>query len=199
MKRSLSYSYNFEKFVAAMTHMATKVSDLTKLRAAKLLYFADKYHLTTYGRPIVGDCYVRMDHGPVPSQSLDLMNELISPFIVRGMKRPTLDVMRQYLEVDLRGKQPRFQARKQPDYSALSESDVEALDRSIARFGRASITSVWNAGHKERSWKETPPLQQIDYRLFFDESSAEQRELLALLEEDQAGEELLNEGLAAGH
>lgn len=182
-----------------MTHMAAKVSDLTKLRAAKLLYFADKYHLTTYGRPIVGDCYIRMDHGPVPSQSLDLMNELISPLIIRGVKRPTLDAMQQYLEVDSRGKQPRFQARKKPDYSVLSESDVEALDRSIALFGRASITSIWNAGHKERSWKETPPLQKIDYRLFFDESSAEQRELLALLEEDQAGEELLNEGLAAEH
>jgi hypothetical protein len=199
MKRSLSYSYNFEKFVAAMTHMATKVSDLTKLRAAKLLFFADKYHLTTYGRPIIGDYYIRMDHGPVPAQSLDLMNELISPLIIRGVKRPTLDAMQQYLEVDSRGKQPRFQARKKPDYSVLSESDVEALDRSIARFGRAPIARVWNAGHKERSWKETPPLQKIDYRLFFDESSAKQRELLALLEEDQAGEELLNEGLTAGH
>lgn len=107
--------------------------------------------------------------------------------------------MQQYLEVDSRGKQPRFRARKQPDYSVLSESDVEALDKSIARFGRIPIARVWNAGHNERSWRETPPLQRIDYRLFFDMSRSEQRELLALLEEDQAGEELLNEGLAAGH
>jgi uncharacterized phage-associated protein len=199
MKRFLSYNYNFEKFVAAMTHMAMKVADLTKLRAAKLLYFADKYHLTNYGRPIIGDFYVRMDHGPVPSQSLDLMNELVSPYVIRGAKRPTLNAMQQYLEVDSNGKQPKFVAKKKADYSALSESDVEALDKSIALFGKASITRVWNAGHNERSWKETPPHQKIDYRLFFDESSAEQRALLALLEEDQAGEELLNEGLASGH
>jgi hypothetical protein len=198
MKRYLSYNYNFEKFVAAMTHMATKVPDLTKLRAAKLLYFADKYHLTTYGRPILGDFYVRMDHGPVPSQSLDLMNELVTPFIIRGVKRPTLKAMQHYLEIDSRGRQPRFVAKKKPDYSVLSESDVEALDQSIVLFGRAAITRVWNAGHNERSWKETPPLQKIDYRLFFDESNAEQKELLALLEEDQAGEELLDEGLAVG-
>jgi hypothetical protein len=90
MKRFLSYNYNFEKFVAAMTHMAMKVADLTKLRAAKLLYFADKYHLTNYGRPIIGDYCVKMDHGPVPSQSLDLMNELVSPYVIRGAKRPSV-------------------------------------------------------------------------------------------------------------
>jgi hypothetical protein len=199
MRRQLSYKFDFEKFVAALTYMAMKVNDLTKLRAAKLFYFADKYHLTTYGRPIIGDWYVRMDHGPVPSQSLDLMNELIVPFVIRGVKRPTLEAMQQFLEVDSTGRQPRFRARKPLDESVLSDSDVEALDKSIALFGKAPITRVWNAGHNERSWRDTLPLQQIDYRLFFDDSSAEQKELLALIEEDQESEEQLGEDLAAGN
>ena len=53
------------------------VTDLTKLKAAKLLFFADKLHLNRYGRPILGDCYFCLDHGPVPSFSLNEMNDAL--------------------------------------------------------------------------------------------------------------------------
>jgi uncharacterized phage-associated protein len=189
------YGFNLEKFISAMTYMAHRVSDLTKLRASKLLYFADKYHLTKYGRPIIGDVYIRMDHGPVPSQSLDFMNEIVQPSGIQGMEQPTLDKMERYLAVEKKGKYPKFLAKMDPDTSVLSESDIEALNYSISAFGNVSISVLHNAGHNEQAWLRTPSNQRIDYRLFFDEEDPAQRELLSLIEESQETESFLTDGL----
>ena len=42
-------------------------------RISKVLYFADQKHLTRYGRPIVGDTFIAMENGPVPSQTYDMV------------------------------------------------------------------------------------------------------------------------------
>jgi hypothetical protein len=45
-----------EKLVQALAFFADRgVRDLDKMKAAKLLFHADKYHLLTYGRPVLGD------------------------------------------------------------------------------------------------------------------------------------------------
>jgi hypothetical protein len=191
MVQTIMFEFDLEKFVAAMAYMASKVSDLTPFRAAKLVYFADKFHLTRYGRPVIGDWYVSMDHGPVPSQAYDLMQELMSPLRVPGVSRPTQDRLRQFLGIQQGPKHPRFIAKREPDYSVLSESDLEALDKAISRFGAASVSQVWRAGHSERTWKETKRNQRIDYRLFFDESNPQQRAVLEQIEEGQETEAFL--------
>ena len=43
-----------------------------KLKALKLVYFADRYHLRRYGRPVIGDEYLAMQYGPVPSNTKDI-------------------------------------------------------------------------------------------------------------------------------
>jgi hypothetical protein len=39
----------------------------------KVLFFADVNHLNNYGRPIVGDDYVALPHGPVPQTTYDIL------------------------------------------------------------------------------------------------------------------------------
>lgn len=48
---------------------------MMRLRLIKLLYLAEREHLRDAGRPIVGDYYVSMRHGPVLSNVLDLAEE----------------------------------------------------------------------------------------------------------------------------
>jgi uncharacterized phage-associated protein len=180
-----------------MGYLAQRVSDLTKLRASKLLYFADKYHLTNYGRPIVGDVYIRMDRGPVPSQALDLMNDMIEPIRYPGSEEPTLDKMEQFLAVETKGKYPIFRAKIEPDCSVLSESDIEALDYAISKYGKVSISTLIDAGHCEKTWINTQENQRIEYRLFFNEEDSNQKELLSLIEEAHETESFLSEALSA--
>ena len=78
MKRRIEFKFNVKKLINALAFFAGEITDLDKLKAAKLLYFADKHHLVRYGRPILGDCYCALDAGPIPSRSLDIMKRIIS-------------------------------------------------------------------------------------------------------------------------
>lgn len=178
----ISFKFNFEKFLASVTYMAQEVHDLTKFRASKLLYFADKFHLTHYGRPIMGDMYVRMDHGPVPSHAYDLMNEIADPMKIQGLHQTNLGMLRQYLRLQKDGPHPVFEAKKKPNTAALSESDIEALDFAIENYGRLTVSALWRKAHGERAWKETDG-HWIDYRLFFDEHDSDQMAVLEFVEE----------------
>ena len=44
----------------------------TGWKALKLVFFADRYHLRQYGRPVTNDEYMAMEFGPVPSGCKDL-------------------------------------------------------------------------------------------------------------------------------
>ena len=46
--------------------------EIDKLHALKLVFFADRFHLRKYGRPITNDQYWAMRFGPVASGVKDL-------------------------------------------------------------------------------------------------------------------------------
>lgn len=75
----LKFNFSLDKLIHALALFSTYgVRDLTKLKAAKLLYFADKDHLLRFGRPIIGDVYYCLSYGPVPSVALNEMNDAIN-------------------------------------------------------------------------------------------------------------------------
>ena len=46
----------------------------------KILYFAEKKHIAKYGSPILGDRFVAMKYGPVPSFIFDFLKKLFAMF-----------------------------------------------------------------------------------------------------------------------
>ena len=175
--RRLRFEFSLDKFVAVMAYLADvgKIQDLTKLKAAKLLFFADKAHLLKYGRPILGDRYVSMDHGPVPSAALDLMNRLITPDEiddpVREQLRATLSVHR----LSFARNQP-FRARVHGEaaYQHLSQSERDVLDEVIATYGRKPVGELIDLTHKEYAWRISDGTRlrgssaPMPYELFFE-------------------------------
>ena len=58
----------YKKATQALNFLAKKKGGkINRMKALKLIYFADRLHLRTYGRPIIGDDYWAMQFGPVPS------------------------------------------------------------------------------------------------------------------------------------
>ncbi|MFH1798743.1 MAG: hypothetical protein ABH844_05350 [Candidatus Omnitrophota bacterium] len=54
----IKFKFKLDKFIACMGLFAKeKTGDFSKLKAAKLLYFADKYHLIRYGKPLLSRCF----------------------------------------------------------------------------------------------------------------------------------------------
>ncbi len=188
----IAFRFDAEKFVNAVAFLAQRVRDLDKLKAAKLLFFADKYHLLRYGRPIIGDRYHSLDYGPVPSQALDIMNETIhdSPSMVR--KRPFRDLFESYVSVERGHRYPRFRPKRDADLDIFSESEIEALDHTVAQYGKKTGGALIDLSHKEPVWKAVQGYGEIDYRLFFGIEPASAKAGSELLEADQEVRDLVD-------
>ena len=91
-------------------------------RISKILYFADRKHLARYGRPILGDHFVAMKDGPVPSKTYDLMKAIKgeSPFC-------SADNYKMYFDV----KGFMVYPKQAADLDEFSESDIECINESL--------------------------------------------------------------------
>src|SRR3990172_8253669 len=70
----IQYQFNVDKAIATMVIFLRRLGSLDKLKLVKLLYLADRDCFLKHGHPITGDTPVAMDHGPVPSACLDVLN-----------------------------------------------------------------------------------------------------------------------------
>lgn len=184
----ISFRFNRDKLVNALAYFSRKgVPELTKMKAAKLLYFADKYHLLKWGRPIIGDHYYCMDHGPVPSFSLTLMTETMDPLTEAQQDRAAI---MKILDVVRTGNNPEFRAKVEPDLNVFSDSDIEILDYVISNFGHLSAARLRNLTHQELAYKIADRGRpkgsscEIPYQLFF--AGQNDAGMLRMVEEDQA-------------
>jgi uncharacterized phage-associated protein len=192
--RRLSFRFNVDKLIQTLTFLASRgVADLTKLRAAKLLFFADKYHLRKFGRPIVGDAYYCLDKGPIPSASLTVINDLISPTVVEGVSDPILDRVREYLTVKRQwfGRHPELTAKRAPNLELLSESEIEALEDTIQRYGSLPVGELIEAAHREPAWqipnqdRTEGGRAEMPYELFFVDATDEEKRVCEIMEAEQ--------------
>ena len=177
MARRIRFEFSLDKFAAAMAYLVDvgKIQDLTKLKAAKLLFFADKAHLLRYGWPILGDRYVSMDHGPVPSAALDLMNRLIAPDEiedpVREQLRATLSVHRMPFS---KNHPFRTKVHREDAYRHLSTSERAVLDDVISTYGHKPVGELIDLTHQEYAWRESDKQRPngssapMPYELFFE-------------------------------
>jgi len=184
--RPINFRFDPEKFVAALTYFASHgVPDLDVMKANKLLYFADKAHLLKYGRPISGDDYYGMEHGPVPSNAYNV----IKAAIAKDNALP-LGLFERYLEVQpTSGNLHQIVARESPDMDVLSDSDVEILDQTIEKYGPLPALRLRDLAHEEPDYRDAEEQLRpgrasvaMPYRSFFSERD---RAMLAAVEEDQ--------------
>ncbi|MCK4578483.1 MAG: SocA family protein [Candidatus Marinimicrobia bacterium] len=109
----------------------------------KIVYFADKDHLSKYGRSISTDRYVAMQHGPVPSGTYDLIKNARNNFL--DHIEPTQD---QAFRIEgncihpLRG----------PNTNMLSESEREVLDKAIKQYGSKKFIELKALSHDDPAY-----------------------------------------------
>ena len=72
---TIRFEMNANKVIEVLTWLANEQPGIGAFHVSKVLYYADKEHLNLYGRPVVGDTYIRMEFGPVPSKTYDLIKK----------------------------------------------------------------------------------------------------------------------------
>lgn len=140
----LHFNIDYHKSTQVLSYFAAKAGgQINKMKALKLVYFADRYHLRKYGRMITNDNYLAMEHGPVPSttkdiaEATDYLDETIKAYS-QGFVEPigTLAI----------------KAINSLDESVLSESDLEALIFSWDNFGHLNQFELRDLTHLYPEW-----------------------------------------------
>lgn len=167
----LRFQFNEKKGVEALTYIASKWPGVTAFFAAKVLFFAEKQHLNRYARPIVGDTFIAMPNGPVPSTLYDFIKGRLDQ---AGDPEAIMTAL--LIERD---PYPRVVARRAPDHNALSLSDIECLDEAITLCRERGFGALSNLTHQERAWLEAPANGPMDYEHMIDGEGAEREAIVA--------------------
>lgn len=139
------FKLDTDKAVEAAIYVASRIPNPTFHSISKVLFHADKAHLSRYGRPISGDNYIAMRHGPVPSAIYDIFKAL------RG--DANWDLPKRAREAIRVVDGHAVQILLPPDESILSSSDIECLTESAREHGSKSFNRrtaeshgpAWNA------------------------------------------------------
>lgn len=151
----LRFQFDEKKGVEALTYIASKWPGITAFYAAKVLFFAEKWHLNRYARPVVGDTFIAMPNGPVPSTIYDFIKGRLD-------QAGDPDAIMAALLIE-RDPYPRVAAQREPDMDVLSPSDVECLDEAIEFCRGRGFGALSNLTHLERAWMAAPVNGPMDY------------------------------------
>ncbi|MBR1604654.1 MAG: SocA family protein [Alphaproteobacteria bacterium] len=175
---NIAFKVNPDKALEAIVYIAHKLGCVDKYHVVKTMFFADKEHLNRYARPILGDTYIRMRNGPVPSYVLDIINlkeDKIS-FDVFVKAKAALEVGSD--------KKQTITARREPDLSFFSDTDLECLDNAIKFCKDKNFDDLKEITHEEKAWKKASINGCMDYELFLDDDNPYKEEIIQDLKED---------------
>ena len=141
----MPFPFSHRKATQALNFFARQAGgSISKLKALKMVYFADRYHLRRFGRPVIGDEYLAMEYGPVPSNTKDIAE--ISDFLGKDE--------REYAKTYISPNKPRsFSSAREVEEKVFSQSDREALDWAWKKFGRVSPFDLVEMTHAYPEWK----------------------------------------------
>jgi len=146
----MQLSFSHKKATQSLNFFARAAGGkINKMKALKLIYFADRCHLRRYGRPITNDMYFAMKFGPVASACRDLLNEN-----EESVDSTESRYAKQFICID--GGYD-YSSTAATDTKPLSESDQEALQfawdnyQNKDQFGLADETHLFPEWQKHQT------------------------------------------------
>ncbi|MDR0319391.1 MAG: SocA family protein [Rickettsiales bacterium] len=176
---SIRFNTNTRKALEAIIYLANKKADMTQYYFMKMIFFAEKYHINKYGIPIIGDRYIKMDNGPVPSFVLDAIR-------LDGAKltHDIYEEINKSLDFRKDSKKIHTSAKRKPDLSFLSSTNLECLDKAFNLCKAKSFDELKNLTHEETAWKKAVRNRDMDYALFVDDNHPDKEIIVADLSDN---------------
>jgi hypothetical protein len=141
----VKFDFNTEKGIALLYTLLQKVGGKYNYMALlKLAFFADRYHIRNYARPISGDNYYAMKLGPVPSALKDIIE--VQTFFGENI----VSVSDSKYDIKL--------TAEKIDMDQFSASDIEAINFSFEYFGNIGKSKnpfeIANLTHAYPEWEK---------------------------------------------
>lgn len=181
---------NFIKAINVLDFLAIRIPNLSKKKAVKLIYFAEKEHLRLYGSFIIEDFFIKWEQGPIPSNTLNMIH-LDSAYEYDKFFIP--DKYKKYLKKYIKFGNDEYRiikSIKEPDLGEFSESEIEVLNKIIGKYGKMDANTLGELTHKESWWDSLKYGETITIREFVEDLSKEKQEEIRLHHEES--EEIKN-------
>ena len=178
----MQFDFDSDRAIAAVSFLVSqRLPELTKWKICKLIYLADRLHLVRYGRPITGDVYYALPWGPVPSYTLNALddeNELAMEFAARFRKSDSQRYPEYFLNPDF-----------ELNLEDLSASDIKILNEIASRFGGMHFKELSDIVDRTIAYRRAWKMREGDRSLmqfedFFADEPTAHEALLAELREN---------------
>jgi uncharacterized phage-associated protein len=155
------YNISHDKAIEAIIWLSNKQPGIDIYHIVKIIFFADKMHLNRYGRPLIGDTYIKMEYGPVPSAIKDLITRdmWLSPRQIEKISTA--------INID-RNNHYSATPNRDADLSYFSKSDLNCLSESFENYKNSTFDELYTITHQERCYIEADEKGPIDYTLMVD-------------------------------
>lgn len=179
------FAFSIDKLIQTVIFFVhnTSPEKLGKVKLMKLLYYSDFRHMREYGRPIVGDSYYKLENGPVPTLTLNLISEAETC----GNDKPdeedladTKNYVQKFKEAinitikDYYGKRKlQFNPRIEFNPKVFSKSDLTIMEKVAKEFYDDNGSEISEKSHKEIGWRASDLFSVIDYRYALDQDSVD--------------------------
>jgi len=157
LMQKVYFNFDYKKATQTLNYFVNKEHGvINKLKALKLVYLADRYHLRKYGRLITNDTYFAMDYGPVPSGVKDIAEA--SEFLGEAEKQYSSKYIEPISNLELKSK-------NSIDSNIFSKSDIEALNFAWRQFGNLKQFVLSELTHEYPEWKKHEKALELDSRI----------------------------------
>lgn len=169
LSSSIQTHFNEEKTTAAAALLLKEAGGRMRyFRLIKLLYLADRESWLRFNRPISGDKYVSMKHGPVLSKTYNLILETMGSLQPEGPWMQNIESVGRF-EVGLK--------TKESDFDTLCEAEIEILKEVYEICRKFSQWKLRDLTHLLPEWTDpgdsTLPISPEDILHAQDKSAEE--------------------------
>jgi uncharacterized phage-associated protein len=138
--------FQTDKALNAVLYITHKLNRNDFHKVFKVLYFADRNHISEHGRSITGDTYIAMNDGPVPSNIYDIFKSVRGDGFFKDDGK--FSSLFSVLNWDI------ISPIAPADLKKLSKTDVNQLDQSLKQYGDMSWEEVREKSH-DYAWRNT--------------------------------------------
>lgn len=126
------FRLDYQKTLETLLYISNKCHDMYTI--LKVFYFADKEHLSKYGRLITGESYIAMKSGPVPSAMYDMIKDVRDHRFLGND-----DTLQKSFRVENTND---VYPLRQPNLKYLSNTDIECINSAIKKYSKLSFAEL---------------------------------------------------------
>lgn len=158
-------TFNYKKSVQALNYLAVlEGGAINYMKALKLIWLSDRFHLRNHGRTITGDKYYALKNGPVASFTKDI---IINKHITKEQSA--------YSSIFVSVKGYSLSTNSQPNINVFSQKELEVINTVYDNYKSMSEFEISEFSHNFPEWKQyeekikkTRSSYVIDMNLFFE-------------------------------